>query len=135
MASIVAAVVTAVTSVVSTVVAAVATVVAAVTPFVGIAIGFVAGAFIGTIGVRPPNIGDVGRNVPGSGDPSSEAAGVTITRQGANQPIPIVYGYRRIGGINIFAETNGTDNKFLYAVYTLCEGEVKCAKRLLIEEQ
>lgn len=137
MAAVVAAVVTAVTTAVTAIVTAVTAVVAAVTPFVGIAIGFVAGAFIGSIGVRPPNIADVGGGVgvPGtSPDPSQEAIGVTITKQGSNKPIPIVYGFRRIGGTVIFAETNGETNKYLYGVYTLCEGEIEGIKRLIVDD-
>lgn len=139
MAAIVAAVVTAVTTVVSAVVTAVTAVVAAVSPFVGIAIGFVVGAFVGTLGVKPPSIGDIGGvgdvgGVPGTGDPASEAVGVTLTKQGANKPIPIVYGFRRIGGIATFVETDGESNKYLYVVYTLCEGPIKGIKRMIVDD-
>ena len=60
-----------------------------------------------------------------SGPANSAAQGVKLTRRGASLQIPIVYGYRRIGGQVIFAETNGTDNKDLYVVYVFAEGEVQ----------
>ena len=70
----------------------------------------------------------------GPTNPEQEAQGVTISKTGTNQPIPVVYGYRRVGGNLIFVETNGTSNKYLYCVYALCEGEIEGVKKILVED-
>ena len=71
--------------------------------------------------------------IPTPDAPSYEDAGVTVTKQGSNVNIPVVYGFRRVGGTVIFAETNGDNNKYLYVVYVLSEGACKRAYRLFVE--
>ena len=70
----------------------------------------------------------------GPTNPEQEAQGVTITKAGTNQPIPVVYGFRRVGGNLTFVETNGTSNKYLYAVFALCEGEIEGIHKILVED-
>ena len=65
---------------------------------------------------------------------SQSPDGVVITKAGTNVDIPIVYGFRRVGGRIVFAETNGTDNKYLYVVYAICEGEIEGIKRIYIDD-
>ena len=68
-----------------------------------------------------------------SGPANNAAQGVKLTKRGASLQIPIVYGFRRVGGNVVFAETNGTDNKDLYVVYVFAEGEVQGIKQILID--
>ena len=63
-----------------------------------------------------------------------DAKGITVTKNGTNTAIPVAYGYRRLGGSVVFAETNGTDNKFLYVCYVLCQGEIEGVRRLFIDD-
>ena len=63
-----------------------------------------------------------------------EARGITVTKNGTTAHIPIVYGYRRIGGSIVFAETNGDTNKYLYVCYVLCQGEIEGVRRLFIDD-
>ena len=70
----------------------------------------------------------------GPTNPEQEAQGVTISKTGTNQALPVVYGYRRVGGNLIFVETNGTSNKYLYNVFALCEGEIEGVQKILVED-
>ena len=114
-------VVKAITGIVKGIVKAVVGVVKAVVDFVGDVVGFV---------LNPMGAFDT----PDVGDPGEQAQGVVITRQGTNNPIPVVYGFRRTGGINIFSETNGETNRYLYVVYALCEGPIQGVGRILIND-
>ena len=114
-------VVKAVTKVVKSVVKAVVGIVKSVVNFVGDVIGFV---------VNPFGAFDT----PDVPNPGQEAQGVQVTKQGTNVPIPIVYGYRRVGGSIIFAESNGESNKYLYIVYAICEGEIHGIRKLIVND-
>ena len=89
--------------------------------FVGDVIGFVLNPF-GAM------------DTPDVPDPGQQAQGITVTKQGTNLAIPVVYGFRRVGGVNIFTETNGTSNKYLYVVYALCEGEIEGVAKVLVND-
>ena len=113
-------VVKAVTNVFNAVVDVVVGAVTGIVDFVGDVIGFV---------INPFGAFDA----PDVPDPGGAAQGVTLTRQGSNIPIPVVYGYRRVGGINVFTETNGESNAYLYVVYALCEGEIHGVNRIVVD--
>lgn len=66
--------------------------------------------------------------------PEAEASGVKITKSGTNVGIPVVYGFRRVGGTIIHVETNGNTNQFLYVVYAICEGEIAGVHRIKIDD-
>ena len=68
------------------------------------------------------------------GSASDQARGVLLTKRGTNVDIPVIYGYRRVGGRIIFADTNGTDNKYLYVVYAISEGEISKVKRIFVDD-
>ena len=114
-------VVKAVTNIVKKVVNVVVDVVKSVIDFVGDVIGFV---------INPFGAFDT----PTVDDPGAQAQGVQVTRQGTNVAIPVVYGYRRVGGAQIFAESNGTTNKYLYVAYALCEGEILGVNRIIVND-
>ena len=103
------------------VVKAVVGVVKGIVGFVGDVIGFVLNPF-GAM------------DTPDVGDPGQQAQGTQVTKQGTTIPIPVIYGFRRVGGINIFAESNGSSNKYLYVVYTLCEGEIQGVGKVLVND-
>ena len=68
------------------------------------------------------------------GSASDQARGVLLTKRGTNVDIPVIYGYRRVGGRIIFADTNGTDNQYLYVVYAISEGEISKVKRIFVDD-
>ena len=66
---------------------------------------------------------------------SSNSAGQSQTARAANtgiiqnvtstvEPIPVIYGTRRIGGTRVFIEVTGATNKNLWMVIVHCEGEI-----------
>ena len=60
--------------------------------------------------------------------------GVLLTKTGSNMDIPVIYGFRRVGGRIVFAETNGDNNTYLYVVYVICEGEISRIKRIYVDD-
>jgi len=107
--------------VVDTVVDFVVDVVETVVDFVGDVVGFVVSPF-GAF------------DTPEVPDPGNAATGVTVSKTGTNNQIPVVYGYRRVGGNIVFVESNGETNKFLYVVYAVCEGEIYGFRNIIIND-
>jgi hypothetical protein len=107
--------------VVETVVDFVVDVVETVVDFVGDVVGFVVSPF-GAF------------DTPEVPDPGSAATGVTVSKTGTNNQIPVVYGYRRVGGNIVFVESNGETNKFLYVVYAVCEGEIYGFRNIIVND-
>ena len=60
--------------------------------------------------------------------------GVLLTKTGSNMDIPVIYGFRRVGGRIVFAETNGDNNTYLNVVYVICEGEISRIKRIYVDD-
>lgn len=114
-------VVDAVVDVVETVVDFVVDVVEEVVDFVGDVISFVLNPF-------------GAQDAPDVPDPGQAAQGVTVTKNGTNVAIPVVYGHRRVGGSIVYVETNGETNKYLYVVYALCEGEIEGVSKILVDD-
>jgi hypothetical protein len=44
---------------------------------------------------------------------SARQQGVLVQQEGSNVNIPVVYGFRKVGGIVTFAEKGSTDNNYL----------------------
>lgn len=78
---------------------------------------------------------------PSAGDTGSEAQrqqGVLVQRQGGNEAVPVIYGFRAVGGTVVYAETGPTGstpaNKYLWVAYVFCEGPVEGLKELHIDD-
>jgi hypothetical protein len=112
-------VVKAVTKVVSNVVKAVVNVVSSV-------INFIAQPFMGLLGGMP--------DMPSASAEADRQQGVLVQTQGSNTAIPIVYGYRKVGGTVVFAETGSTNNKYLYVAYVFSEGLVEGLREVFIDD-
>lgn len=56
------------------------------------------------------------------------AKAVMVEKQGSDNPIPVVYGTRRIGGIKVHKyvtdASGGAENEYLHLVVALCEGPI-----------
>ena len=53
-------------------------------------------------------------------------AGVLVNRESNIEPIPVIYGTRRVGGTRVFVHTEGGEkNQWLYIALVLCEGSVE----------
>jgi hypothetical protein len=112
-------VVRAVTKVVSSVVKAVVNVVSSV-------INFVVQPFMGMLGGMP--------SMPDASSEADRQQGVLVQTQGSNINVPIVYGYRKVGGTVVFAETGSTNNRYLYVAYVFSEGLVEGLREVFIDD-
>jgi hypothetical protein len=119
-------VVNAVKSVVKAVVNVVKSVVKAVVNVVSSVINFVTQPFMGLLGGQP--------DIPSAAAESERQQGVLLQKEGSNVNIPIVYGFRKVGGIVTFAETGSTKNKFLYVAYVLSEGVVEGLREVFLDD-
>jgi len=110
-----------------------------------IAVGAVAIAAVGYVAVKAIGSALTGAFAPdipgydvGAPDQSAAIEGVKVTRKGTNEPVPVVYGHRRIGGKIVFAESHGdtddVNNRYLTVVYALCEGEIAQVNRIFVDE-
>jgi hypothetical protein len=116
----------AVTSVVKGVVKAVSSVVKAVVNVVSSVVNFIAQPFMGMLGGMP--------SAPDAASEVDRQQGVLVQTQGSNVSIPVVYGYRKVAGAVVFAETGSTNNKYLYVAYVFSEGLVEGLREVFIDD-
>jgi len=116
----------AVTSVVKAVVNVVSSVVKAVVNVVASVVNFVAQPFMGMLGGMP--------DIPSAQAEAARQQGVLLQREGSDQQIPVVYGYRKVGGTVAFAETGSDNNKYLYVIYVFAEGVVEGLREVFIDD-
>ena len=100
-------IVRAIKKVVKGVVKAVKGVVKAVVKVVSSVVSFVTQPFLGLFG---------GYDAPDAQAEADRQQGVQLTRQGSETAIPVVYGYRKVGGAITFAETGSTNNQYLWVL-------------------
>jgi len=72
--------------------------------------------------------------IPELPDFGSQQQGFLVNKQANDQPIPLIYGERLVGGTRVFVETAGTDNKDLYVCLVLCEGPVDSIGDIYIDD-
>lgn len=121
----------AVVSVVKGVVSAVTSVVKAVVNVVSSVVGFVTQPFLGQLG-GVPSAADV--NQPSAAKEEARQQGVLVQTEGSNVNIPVVYGYRKVGGTVVFAETGSSKNKYFYVAYVFSEGPVEGLREVYIDD-
>jgi len=92
----------AVKSVVKAVTKVVKTVVKAVVDVASSIVNFVTQPFAGLFGTP---------DIPSADQAAAQEQGVLVQKQGSNLNIPVIYGYRKAGGIVTYAETGSADNK------------------------
>lgn len=114
--------------------------------FVGGPVGAVIGAGIGATKVGEKVVNTVldfvtqpfMPKMPEVGD-TAEAErqqGVLLQAQGSTTSIPVVYGYRKVGGAVVFAETGpvSSKNKYLFVAYVFSEGLVEGLREVFIDD-
>lgn len=96
----------------------------------GAAVGYAMGATLEMI-INPPSF-----DMPDASNAQAEGqnAGALVNKQGTNQPIPVVYGQRKVGAIRVFVGTNGETNRFLYMACVFCEGEISSINRVYVDD-
>jgi len=78
----------------------------------------VAGAYVGS-----QLLGAINQDFPDN--MSAQARSALSNQQGSTNPLPVIYGERRVGGTPIFYHVSGDDNEFLHVVYAIAEGEIQ----------
>ena len=63
-------------------------------------------------------------------DMSAQAQSALSNQQGSTQPLPVIYGKRRVGATPIFYHVSGEENEFLHIVYAICEGEIQAVNQI-----
>ena len=69
---------------------------------------------------------------------AADMAGVLVNKESNIEPIPVIYGTRRVGGVRVFVSTRdvvgGARNEYLYIALVLCEGEVDSITSIHIDD-
>jgi len=69
---------------------------------------------------------------------ADDMAGVLINKESNIEPIPVIYGERRVGGVRVFVSTKdvsgGAKNEFLYIALAMAEGEVESITNIYIDD-
>lgn len=72
-------------------------------------------------------------------DMTAASRGFLVNRASPFEHIPVVYGFRRIAGIRVFATVNSiptdvnTDNGHLWTVFVFCEGPVEAVDQIYLD--
>lgn len=100
--------------------------------FIGGAAGLVAGglASVATQSV----LGTLSPSRAQSSVASAQAQGILINSQSNVDPIPVIYGRRRVGGTRIFIEVSGTSNEYLHLVIVLGEGPLAAIDNVYLND-
>jgi hypothetical protein len=69
---------------------------------------------------------------------SESMAGVLVNKESNIEPIPVIYGERRVGGVRVFVSTKdvsgGDPNEYLYIALAMAEGEVESITDFYIDD-
>jgi len=70
---------------------------------------------------------------------AEDMAGVLINKESNIEPIPVIYGERRVGGVRVFVSTKdvsgGDKNEFLYIALAMAEGEVESITDIHLDDK
>ena len=94
--------------------------------------GFITQGLVSTIvaGALSGLIPDDAQN----GDRVAEQASALLNKSSNNASLPVVYGYRKIGGTRVFMEVSGTDNEYLHVVIAMSEGEINSFENVYLND-
>ena len=84
--------------------------------------------------VLKPFLGAFGVPNDGGGNAAREEGVVLTKRGGGSESIPVVYGFRQVGGVITFATTGADKNKYLWVAYVLSEGPVEGVHSVFIDD-
>ena len=60
--------------------------------------------------------------------------GVLLNTAGTVDPIPVIYGRRRIGGTRVLTESTGSSNEYLHIVIAHCEGPIDAIETVYLDD-
>jgi len=67
-------------------------------------------------------------------DVNDYQSGVLLNKQSNVEPLPVIYGERKIGGVRVFVSTSGSNNTYLYVILALCEGPIYAIDNVYIND-
>ena len=102
----------------------------AITKVVTSVFKFVGNLFSGLFGWLSPSIPQYDNR----SDYDSYAQGTYVNKQSNSAHIPLVYGRKRIGGVRVFVTSSGDNNKYLYVVTAIAEGECEKIEKVFIDD-
>lgn len=68
-------------------------------------------------------------------DEQDQASGVLVNKQSNIDPIPVIYGRRKVGGTRVFISTGGNKNEYLYMAIVLSEGYIDAIEEVYINDE
>ncbi len=99
--------------------------------------GAIAGAVVGQVVGGAIN-GALGIGGGGSPAPSAvaseQARGLLINSASNIDPLPVIYGSRRVGGTRVLCEVSGASNEYLNLVIEQCEGEISAINTVYLDD-
>ena len=60
--------------------------------------------------------------------------GILLNRTGTVEPIPLIYGRRKVGGVKVLKTVAGDSNEKLYVVLVVCEGEIDSFESIFFDD-
>ena len=91
---------------------------------------FVGNLFSGLFGWLSPSV----PQYDNASDFDSYSQGTYVNKQSTSAHIPLVYGRKRIGGTRVFVTSAGENNKYLYVVLAIAEGECEKIEKVFIDD-
>ena len=65
----------------------------------------------------------------------NENQGILLNTQSAVKGIPVIYGKRQAGGTRVYMGTGGDNNKYLYVILAVAEGEIDGYTKVFINDE
>jgi len=67
-------------------------------------------------------------------DSGSFDKGILLDKAGSREPIPVIYGTRRVGVTRVFREATGDSNEYLHYVWTIGEGLISAINTVYLND-
>ena len=64
---------------------------------------------------------------------AAQAQGMLINTSSNVAALPVIYGYRRVGGTRVLTQVSGANNEYLHIIIALCEGEIDSVSNIYID--
>ena len=64
---------------------------------------------------------------------AAQAQGMLINTSSNVAALPVIYGYRRVGGTRVLTQVSGANNEYLHIIIALCEGEIDSVPNIYID--
>jgi hypothetical protein len=65
---------------------------------------------------------------------TAEDQGVMVNKASNNASLPVIYGYRKVGGTRVYLEATGSKNQFLHVIIAMSEGEINSFENIYIND-